>query len=138
MDLTEIKKLLQQHGLRKTTQRLQVAQIIFEAHPTHWTADTLHAACVQKNIHLPLATIYNTLNQFESMGLLRKIHLQGNLCYFDTNLDPHHHLYLTESKVLRDIPMNSIRTEIDWSSALMSSKSGSNIPEHNIVIHVSG
>ncbi len=51
-----------------------------------------------------MATIYNTLHQFERAGLLREIAVEGSKAYFDTNTRPHAHFLIEETGALFDIP----------------------------------
>ena len=57
---------------------------------------------------MSLATIYNTLNQFSDVGLLREIKLEENVTYYDTNNDHHHHFYDPKQSKLIDIPSEQI------------------------------
>ena len=125
-----IKSLLKQHQLRITKPRLILGEIVFSEHPTHWTAETLFEVSKSFGHTFSLATVYNTLNQFADRGILRQIQLQGNLCYYDTNLEPHHHVYHTVSKTLEDIPTNSIVTKLPWDSSESKEQ-----PEFDIIIH---
>ena len=126
-----IESLLRQHELRMTKPRLLLGTLVFGEHPTHWTAETLFEVSKNSGHSFSLATIYNTLNQFANKGILRRIHLQGNLCYYDTNLDPHHHVYHTISKTLEDIPTDSIVTRLSWTELEKATVQ----PEFDIIIH---
>jgi len=50
------------------------------------------------------ATIFNTLNQFTEVGLLRQVAVDGSKTYFDTNVSEHHHFFLEGENALMDIP----------------------------------
>ncbi len=130
MTFADIEQTLRKHGLRKTKPRVELGQIIFSKHPTHWTADSLHQQSLQSEKTFSLATVYNTLNQFADKGILRRIQLQGNLCYYDTNLSQHHHVYHTISKRLEDIPTDSITAQIPW-TGLQSEDT----PQFDIIVH---
>ena len=126
-----IEPLLKRHQLRITKARLVLGSIVFSEHPTHWTAEGLFEVSKASGHSFSLATVYNTLNQFVDKGVLRRIHLQGNLCFYDTNLDPHHHVYHTISKTLEDIPTDSIVTNLPWTTKDTSA----NQPDFDIIIH---
>ena len=134
MNTTQIETILVNHGLRKTKQRIILGQLIFGLHPTHWTAEQLFSTCKEAGHSFSLATLYNTLNQFADKGLLRRIHLQGNLCYYDTNLEPHHHIYHTISKELEDIPVESISATIPMLSTQLQTKDQP-LPQFDIIVH---
>ena len=63
----------------------------------------LFAAAAQAKIGMSLATVYNTLNQFAELGLLRRIGVDGTKTYFDTNVSEHGHFYFEHSHELVDI-----------------------------------
>jgi Ferric uptake regulator family len=57
---------------------------------------------------MSLATIYNTLNQFTTAGLLREIALQGSRTWYDTNTGPHYHFLIENRDDLLDIPAEAV------------------------------
>ena len=54
-------------------QRLAVAGILFNGCDRHVSAEDLHQEAKKTNAGVSLATVYNTLNQFKSAGLLREV-----------------------------------------------------------------
>lgn len=97
--------LLRRAGLRPTRQRMALGAILFAQGKRHITADTLYEEAAAARIHVSLATIYNTLNQFTEAGLLRQIGVDSSKSFFDTNLTDHHHFYVEGEDVLLDIPL---------------------------------
>ena len=100
--------ILRQYNLRPTQQRLALAEMLLDGEHRHATAETLRVEVKAKGISMSLATIYNTLNQFTRVGLLREITLDDNVTYFDTNTDHHHHFFDPKSSELIDIPDHEI------------------------------
>ena len=90
-------------GLRPTRQRLALARLLFEGEDRHVTAEMLHAEAVSAKVRVSLATVYNTLHQFTTAGLLREIVVDASRSYFDTNTTQHHHFFLEESGRPQDI-----------------------------------
>ena len=82
--------------------------MLLDGEHRHATAETLRVEVKAKGISMSLATIYNTLNQFTRVGLLREITLDDNVTYFDTNTDHHHHFFDPKSSELIDIPDHEI------------------------------
>lgn len=77
---------LHAHGHRVTLPRLLVHRYVRQA-PQHVTAEDVHA-------HLPSlssATVYATLELFESMGIVRRVSTRSGTAVFDSHTDPHHH-----------------------------------------------
>lgn len=95
-------------GLRPTRQRLALAKLLFDSGDRHVTAEMLHAEVLNANVRVSLATVYNTLHQFTSCGLLREIVVDASRSYFDTNTSDHHHFFMEDSGDLMDIPGDEI------------------------------
>lgn len=94
-------------GLRPTRQRVALADLLFGSGDRHLTAETLYHEARDAGVQVSLATIYNTLHQFTSAGLLREVPVDVGQSYFDTKVVDHHHFFVPESGVLFDIPNGS-------------------------------
>ena len=95
-------------GLRPTRQRLSLAKLLFDAGDRHVTAEQLHHEAEAARVRVSLATVYNTLHQFTSAGMLREVVVEPGRSYFDTNTTDHHHFYLERDGSLMDIPGDSV------------------------------
>lgn len=95
-------------GLRPTRQRLALAELLFAGGDRHVTAEALYAEAQDADIRVSLATVYNTLHQFTSAGLMREVVVDPGRSYFDTNSSDHHHFFFEESGALRDIPGEAV------------------------------
>ena len=93
-------------GLRPTRQRMELGALLFREGDRHVTAEKLSAEARQARPPISLATIYNTLNQFTTAGLLREIAVQGSRAWYDTNTGPHYHFLLEDE--LFDIPAGAV------------------------------
>jgi Fur family transcriptional regulator, iron response regulator len=102
-DPAYVTRLLTSVGLRPTRQRIALSRLLFGVERQHLTAEMLFAAAAQAKIGMSLATVYNTLNQFAELGLLRRIGVDGTKTYFDTNVSEHGHFYFEQSHELVDI-----------------------------------
>ena len=91
-------------GLRPTRQRRALARLLFNGGDRHVTAEQLHGEALGAAIRVSLATVYNTLHQFTTAGLLREVVVEPGRSYFDTNMDDHHHFFWESRGVLQDIP----------------------------------
>src|SRR5262245_14643531 len=101
---SDTRALLLTVGMRPTRRRMMLARIIFDSGDRHITAEMLYQEAAKAGIPVSLATIYNTLRQFQELGLLRQVGVGGSKTYFDTNLSHHHHFFLEEDYMLLDIP----------------------------------
>lgn len=100
---TQVLDRLRSAGLRPTRQRLALAKLLFENGDRHITAEQLHTEALGATIRVSLATVYNTLHQFTSAGLLREIVVDAGRSYFDTNTTAHHHFFYETTGMLADI-----------------------------------
>jgi Fur family transcriptional regulator, iron response regulator len=105
---TGVLERLKAAGLRPTRQRLALAKLLLESGPRHVTAEELFHEARTAGIPLSLATVYNTLHQFTSVGLLREVVVDLGQSYFDTNISHHHHFFDESSGALTDIPDDDI------------------------------
>lgn len=90
--------------LRPTRQRLALAKLLLENEHRHITAEELFHEARSQGILVSLATVYNTLHQFTSAGLLREVVVDMGQSYFDTNTSHHHHFFDESTGKLSDIP----------------------------------
>jgi Fur family transcriptional regulator, iron response regulator len=105
----EILAMLRKAGLRPTRQRISLACLMYGAGNRHLSAESLHAEAIAAGIQVSLATVYNTLNQFTTAGLLREVAIEGHKTYFDTNTSNHYHYYIEHEGRLTDIPSDEVR-----------------------------
>ena len=96
--------MLRRVGLRPTRQRMELGWILFSKGDRHLTAEMLFEEANKARVPVSLATVYNTLNQFTEVGLLRQVAVDGSKTYFDTNVSDHHHFFLEGDNALVDIP----------------------------------
>ena len=95
-------------GLRPTRQRLALTKLLFDGPDRHVTAEMLHCEAVAASVPVSLATVYNTLHQFNKAGLLREIVVEVGRSYFDTNISFHYHIFNEDSRELTDIAADQI------------------------------
>jgi Fur family transcriptional regulator, iron response regulator len=106
---------LRQAGLRPTRQRCSLASLLFGQGDRHVSAEALHEEASAAGVRVSLATIYNTLHQFQQAGLLRELAIDGQRSYFDTNTSNHNHFYFEGQGFgqgrLIDIPGDTVRVD---------------------------
>ncbi len=120
-------------GLRPTRQRLALARLLFENGDRHVTAERLHEEAMAAHVPVSLATVYNTLHQLTSVGLLREVMVAPGRSYFDTNTDDHHHFFFQDSGEIRDIPADAVGL-----SALPDIPAGTELAGVDVVVRLSG
>lgn len=123
--------VLRMAGLRPTRQRVALAEILFAGPHRHVSAEELLAEAQNAKVNVSLATIYNTLHQFRSAGLLREVAVDGARSYFDTDTSDHHHFYIEDEQRVIDIPASSIVIQ-----NLPEAPQGMNITHVDVVVRV--
>lgn len=106
--LHDLRGKLDAVGLRPTKQRMRLGWLLFGRGDRHVTAEKLFEEAQASGAQISLATVYNTLNQFTSAGLLREVTIDGARTYFDTNIDDHQHFLTEEAHLLVDLPKELI------------------------------
>lgn len=119
-------------GLRPTRQRIALANLLFEnGCDRHVTAEGLHEEALRSGARVSLATVYNTLHQFTSSGLLREIVVDSGKSYFDTNTTDHHHFFDEGSGALTDIMAEDVSL-----AALPAAPKGTRVSRVDVVIRI--
>ena len=106
-DRPSLMTLLRKHGIAPTHQRLEIAQVLFgRCH--HLSADQILAMVNERHAETSKATVYNTLNLFRDLGLIREVIVDPKRVFYDPNTEPHHHLYNVDTGELTDIEADAI------------------------------
>jgi Fur family transcriptional regulator, iron response regulator len=103
------RSLLERYGLRATRQRLGLARLLFSKGNRHVTADTLAMEAHTLKMQASLATVYNVLNLFAEVGIVRGLAIEGTKTIFDTNTSDHSHFYYEETGHIEDIPLQGMQ-----------------------------
>ena len=122
---------LRRVGLRPTRQRLALARLLFDQGNRHVTAEQLHCEASAASVRVSLATVYNTLHQFTTAGLLNEVVVEPGRSYFDTNVDDHHHFFFEDDGRLQDIPGNTVLV-----SEMPEAPSGTAIRRVDVIIRL--
>ena len=105
-------KTLEKNNIRTTKQRMVLAKLLFEKGRRHISAEELFDEVKENDRKISLATIYNTLRQFTSLGLIREIVVDQNKSLYCTNNESHYHLYIEDEGKIIDIPVKNINLDI--------------------------
>lgn len=100
--------VLRMAGLRPTRQRVALAELLFAGNHRHVSAEELHDEAQTRGVDVSLATVYNSLHQFQQSGLLREVTVDAARTYFDTDTSNHHHFFIEGEDKVIDIPSDSI------------------------------
>ena len=113
-------KTLEKNNIRTTKQRMVLAKLLFEKGRRHISAEELFDEVKQNDRKISLATIYNTLRQFTSLGLIREIVVDQNKSLYCTNNESHYHLYIEDEGKIIDIPTKNIDLNISSMPACLN------------------
>ena len=111
MERDAVAKLLEEHGLLVTSQRLEIAELVLSK-PQHLSADQILLAMRARGSRVSKATVYNTMNLFSERGLVRTIEVDPERQYYDSTSEPHHHFYNVDTGELTDIPLDGVHLSI--------------------------
>ena len=121
-----VRAAFKSRGLRVTRQRTVIydALAATKAHPT---AEELHGMVRRIEPGLSLATVYNTLEAFSSVGLCKRLSggAAGSASRYDADTGDHMHVTLDDGSVL-DVPEDlsrELRANIDAATLDRISKS---------------
>ncbi|MBT6197365.1 MAG: transcriptional repressor [Pelagibacteraceae bacterium] len=103
---------LEKNGIRATKQRRVLAKLIFDKGTRHISAENLFDEVKKEERKISMATVYNTLKQFTSLGLIREIVVDQNKSLYCNNNQSHYHLYIEDEGKIIDIPTKNIDLNI--------------------------
>lgn len=94
---------LRQRGIRMTSQRRAVAEVLVGEH-VHLTADEVHQLAAQRLPEISRATVYNTLSELVAIGEVIEVSGGGRARRYDPNAHAaHQHLVCDRCGALRDV-----------------------------------
>lgn len=127
------KQDLRDAGLKVTSPRLKVLQIMETAEERHQTAEGIYRALLDSGEELGLATVYRVLTQFEHAGLVARHNFEGGTAVFELADRTHHdHMVCLETGTVTefyDERIEQIQQEI-------AEKHGYRLEEHSLVLYV--
>jgi len=98
---------LKSSGVTPTTQRVEIAQILF-ARPQHLSAEQILEMVNESSSTASKATVYNTLGLFAKKGLVKEVIVDPSKVFYDSNVSKHFHFFNTDTGLLTDIPVDAI------------------------------
>lgn len=81
---------LRNAGLKVTTPRIKILDLLERAEPRHLTAEAIYRQLLEAGDEIGLATVYRVLTQFEAAGLVNRHHFEGGQAVFELERGPHH------------------------------------------------
>lgn len=128
-NLKNFLEILKNSPLKLTDQRKSLIKIIFGDGDAHYTVDDVYKKAKKKKIKISLATVYNNLNAFKDLGILKVLTTSSDTIFYDTNIIDHHHFFCKKTRKLIDI--NSSEVVI---SKLPKIPSGRKLDSVNVIL----
>lgn len=99
VDKDEFKELLRQKGLKVTTQRVRVLEVLSNSPDKHLTAEEIYELIKVDFPEIGLATVYRTIQLLLELNLIDRINLDDGFVRYeissqDENPKKHHHHHL--------------------------------------------
>ncbi len=124
---------LRSAGLKVTSPRMKVLNILESSDVRHMTAEAVYRALLDSGEELGLATVYRVLTQFETAGLVSRHNFEGGTAVFELADKTHHdHMVcLDTGEVIefRDDRIEQLQHDI-------AAKYGYEIEDHSLVLYV--
>ncbi|MGH8427091.1 MAG: ferric iron uptake transcriptional regulator [Gammaproteobacteria bacterium] len=81
---------LREAGLKVTAPRLKILRVLESSRQRHMSAEDVYRALLDAGEELNLATVYRVLTQFETAGLVSRLHFEGGHSTFELDSGKHH------------------------------------------------
>lgn len=99
LDKDGFKELLKQNGLKVTTQRVKVLEVLSNSSDRHLTAEEIYELIKVDYPEIGLATVYRTIQLLLELNLIDRINLDDGFVRYeinsqDENSKKHHHHHL--------------------------------------------
>src|ERR1700722_7267541 len=102
MDVDQIKRCLEDKGLRCTPQRFAVMAFLMD-HNSHPTAAETFEAVNRVDPRSSRATTYNNLRDLVKVGLVREVAVEGRAARYDAKGMRHHHFICDRCGEVEDV-----------------------------------
>lgn len=94
----QFKNLLKMNGLKVTTQRVAILEVLNSRPGKHLTAEEIYNCVRKKYPDIGLATVYRTIQMLSELNLIEKLNLDDGFVRYEISKknkdDTHHHHHL--------------------------------------------
>jgi len=123
---------LRQVGLKVTTPRLKILQILEQAPTRHLSAEEVFKTLSAMGEDVGLATVYRVLTQFEAAGLVTRQNFEEGHSVFELNQGEHHdHLVCVKCGRVDEF----VDQVIEEHQKKVADKLGYQITDHSLIIY---
>ncbi len=123
---------LKKAGLKITTPRIKVLQILESSKDHHLSAEEIYRMLIEAEEDIGLATVYRVLTQFQETGLVIRHHFEGGHSVFELAQGAHHdHLVCVKCNKVHEF----IDEVIEERQRQMAEQAGYMITDHSLTIY---
>lgn len=128
MDNLDLKKV----GLKITTPRIKILQILENAKEHHMSAEDVYRVLLDSGEDIGLATVYRVLTQFEEAGLVVRHNFEEGRSVFELDLGVHHdHLVCVKCGKVEEF----VDSVIEERQQFVAKEAGYSITDHSLNIY---
>jgi len=106
LSITELKKILEEKGVRPSFQRISILKYIMEQR-NHPSVDEIYKALVIQIPTLSKTTVYNTLNQLTEKGIVTALTIDDIEVKYDYIEVPHAHFLCMNCGRIYDLELDT-------------------------------
>lgn len=126
-------KDLRKLGLKMTTPRVRILEILERVQPHHFTAEEIYRLILEAGEDVGMATVYRVLTQFEQAGLVVRHNFEGGSAVFELDQGTHHdHLVCVKCNKVEEF----VDKVIEQRQTAIAEKAGFEMTDH--VLHIYG
>lgn len=123
---------LRQAGLKVTTPRLKILELLEQATTRHLSAEDIYKTFSELGEDIGLATVYRVLTQFEEAGLVKRRNFEEGYSVFELNQGPHHdHLVCIKCGKVDEF----VDETIEKRQRNVAEKAGYQMTDHSLIIY---
>lgn len=123
---------LRQAGLKVTLPRLKILELLESSPARHLSAEDVYKALLDQGEEIGLATVYRVLTQFETAGLVSRLHFEGGHSVFEINEGEHHdHMVCVKCGTVQEF----VDEVIEAQQEAIAEKAGWEMTDHSLYIY---
>ena len=127
------KQDLRDAGLKVTSPRLKVLEVLETSKDRHLSAEGIYRILLDSGEELGLATVYRVLTQFEQAGLVSRHNFEGGTAVFELTDGSHHdHMVCLETGDVVEF----FDERIEQIQRDIAEKHGYELEDHSLVLYV--
>lgn len=123
---------LKKAGLKITTPRLKILEIMEQAKEHHLSAEDIYRSLIDLKEEIGLATVYRVLTQFEEAGLVKRHNFEGGQSVYELDHGEHHdHLVCVKCARVEEF----VDSVIEKRQQEIAKNAGFEITDHSLNIY---